>query len=93
MNCLLSLIASCLLQGSYVSAGLESQFHASQFDRFHCNGRICSGTKAVFAIGVTIDLTKRLELDLGVMHESFANTRRDYGIESAFIKMKWSPFR
>lgn len=93
MNCIWSLISSCLLNGTYVSAGLESQFHASQFDRFYCNGRVCSGAKAVFRLGTAVELTPKLKLDVGVMHQSFANTRRDYGVESAYLNLRWRPFR
>ena len=83
------------MQGTYLSAGLESQFRAGENEGRWCGTRWCTGPMGVIRLGSRIELTRSLDLDLGLTHTSYPNmtTRREQGVEAAFVTVTWRPFR
>lgn len=95
MNCLLQLLAVCMLDPGnvYITAGLETQIARPQNEGRWCATRWCSGPMGMMRLGVKVDVTSNLQLDYGLLHTSFVNTTRDRGVESAYFNLTWRPFR
>lgn len=93
MDCLTSLIFTCLLNGTYVTAGLEAQVRASDWEGRWCKTTWCRGPMGVLRLGTRIDLSSTIDLDIGLTHTSFVNTAQDGGTESAYLTLTWRPFR
>lgn len=104
MDCLSSLsqlILTCLIQGTYLSAGIEAELDRPAHEGRWCgtaarrwpdNG-YCTGSMGVISLGSQLELTRAFDLDLGFTHSSFINTRRDAGVETAYLTITWRPFR
>lgn len=93
MDCLTSLILTCLMQGTYVSAGVEYQLHKSYYEGRWCRYEWCDGPMGVLRLGTRLELSRKVELDVGLTHTSFINTIHDGGEEAAYLTLTWRPFR
>lgn len=98
MDCL-TLILSCLLQNTYVTAGIESQFQAGDHEGRWCYTRWCTGPMGVLKIGTQLNLTRNFDADLGIVHSSYLSVNRNFdntreqGVESVYLTLTWRPFR
>lgn len=92
MDCLTILI-TCLLQGTYISAGIEQPWRQGYDEGRWCMGEWCSGPMGVVKLGTRIELPRSIDADLGLTHSSFLNTNRDQGVHTAYLQLTWRPFR
>lgn len=92
MECLVNLLAVCLFDpsGVYVSAHAH-QVQAGERGSRWCKDHLCQGLMSEFKFGVRVDLTRRIELDYGIRHQSFP-LEYDRGEESLFAGITWRPF-
>lgn len=95
MDCLINLVAFCLLDPSkvYVRAEMYAPTHASQFEGRWCKNHWCRGPMGVLRLGIEIDITRELQLDVGYQHQSDIQDFHDRGEESPYLSLTWRPWR
>lgn len=93
MECLFSLLASCLLSNVYVTTEVQANVTTTPWQGYWCGNEWCRGPIGVVRLGTTLDLTPRMRMDFGAMHSSFISTSNDHGRESLYLSVTWHPFR
>lgn len=95
MTCLSALILTCLFDPAnlYVTGQLQVAITQANYGRRWCVTDWCNDKVAELRLGMRAPLSSHVELDYGVLHRSFYDTRIDRGEESAYVSVTWRPFR
>lgn len=94
MSCALLFASVCLIDPSnlYATAGLSDQLRADPDEGRWCDDHFCRGPMAELKIGMTVEVSPKIQFDYGLRHTSFINDN-DRGEESAYLSVTWRPFR
>jgi hypothetical protein len=99
MDCLLNLVAFCLLDPSnvYITGDIDWSLHgqggtAAYREGRWCQNRWCTGPMGTLKLGVTVELTREWSVDYGFKHTSMIDAD-DRGEESFFMSATFRPFR
>lgn len=92
MDCLINLVAFCLLDPSkvYVTGELQQVVSHDHTEGRWCSTQWCRGPMGVLRIGTSIDVTRSLEVNLGFIHQSDI-TINDQGDNGWFANVTWHP--
>lgn len=99
MECLINIVAFCLLNTSnvYVTGDVDfasrpRQFANGLWEGRWCENRFCQGPIGTIRIGVQVPVSSTLILEYGFKHQSFI-LEDDRGEESLFVSGTWRPWR
>lgn len=97
MTCALYLAHVCLIDPStvYLTAGLSPHENRETQGALCSDGRNswrCRGPLAEVKLGMVIEISRNVSLDVGYLHRSFL-TDRDYGTNGPYASLTWRPWR
>jgi hypothetical protein len=77
----------------YVRAEAQQVVERPTFEGRWCETRWCEGPLGDIRVGINTDLTREIEIDLGIGHSSYVGTTSDRGVEYVFTNLTWRPFK
>lgn len=97
MNCLIMIAGVCALDTGniYLTAGLSAHENHETQGSLCSDGRNswrCKGPYAEVKLGMVIEISRQVSLDVGYMHRSFL-VDRDYGTNGPYAALTWRPWR
>lgn len=97
MNCLIAICHLFTGQNFYVGVSADFAFNATHItakrsEGYWCDSHWCRGPLMEARVGFQGSVSRTLELDIGLRHQSFA-LEDDRGRESAYVSVTWRPWR
>lgn len=85
-------ILACIYLSAGLSVHAQSPTPPKQYNHWRWDITETHNPYGIVRAGCEKQLTSKLTLDVGLRHES-SIPKNDFGVDSAFVELKWKPFR